>query len=161
MNTEKPLTMLQIKALELLLQGQSISAAAREANVHRSTIHNWCQQESAFRQALEEGRHQIRQNLEHTALATLQELLEDPNTAPALKIRASLALLKLLPTAPIRTQNSSTQPAQPEQTEPLTTATQIPKNEPGAPARNRPCPCGSTIKYKRCCLLKPPTARAA
>ena len=37
-------------------------------------------------------------------------------------------------------------------------------NEPKAPVfilrqnpRNKPCPCGSGVKYKRCCLLNPPT----
>jgi len=24
------------------------------------------------------------------------------------------------------------------------------------PGRNQPCPCGSKIKYKKCCLMKPP-----
>ena len=151
------LTMQQIKALELLLQGQSISATARQTGLHRSTIHNWCQQEP-FHQALHQSHHQLRATLEHTALAALTEVLEDPQTPAAVKVRASLGLLRLM-----ATQKQPLMLEQPKPIEPLTQATRNPKNEPGkpAPARNQPCPCGSTVKYKRCCLLKQPTARAA
>lgn len=30
-----------------------------------------------------------------------------------------------------------------------------------APSRNGPCPCGSGVKYKKCCLPKDEAARAA
>jgi transposase-like protein len=114
------------------------------------------------------------------ALATISETLSDTEASPALKFRAALAILKmstayepkqLLYHEAVESQleaaagqvlswrkadlenthnsaQSCTTPTAPARPQPIRVAPQ--------PGRNAPCPCGSGLKYKRCCANKPP-----
>jgi len=53
------LTAQQIAAIGQLAQGQSISAAARIAGVHRGTVHRWINEDQDFRAAYEHVRAQM------------------------------------------------------------------------------------------------------
>jgi len=78
------------------------------------------------------------------SLRTIECLLDDPQTSPTVRLRAALAILaetraiaKAAPTpAPESVAETAAHPA------------------PGimkGSQRNQPCPCGSGIKYKKCC----------
>lgn len=135
------LSPLQSQVAAALAAGQTISAAARAAGIHRSTIHNWLQNEPDFRREFDTIRQENLENtrdqlaaLQTSALAALQSLLEDPETSAAVRLRAALAILQ---------RQSWTV------NQPLPTPAQQPQ-EPATP-RNAPCPCGSGNKFKRCC----------
>ena len=73
------------------------------------------------------------------ALDTIREILEDPNAPASVRLRAA----KLV----IDNTNSENETQEPEPKQPsLRPAPKI--------GRNDYCPCGSGLKYKRCCLLK-------
>ena len=52
------LTAVQQGVLQALVAGQSISAAAKEAGIHRSTVHLWTQKHPDFARALLAARQQ-------------------------------------------------------------------------------------------------------
>ena len=52
------LTGTQQDVLKALVAGQSISAAAKGAGIHRSTVHLWTQKNPGFDRALLAARHQ-------------------------------------------------------------------------------------------------------
>ncbi|MGO9242448.1 MAG: SEC-C metal-binding domain-containing protein, partial [Bryobacteraceae bacterium] len=87
-----------------------------------------------------------------------RNLLESPSTPPAVRLRAALAVLRgdLLATSdllsdwpPAAAQSPAAHPTEPQAPWP-------PKPEAtpvalATAARNAPCPCGSKLKFKRCC----------
>ncbi len=91
----------QAKVVAALAQGCTISAAAAAAGIHRSTIHIWLRRYSNFRTAVVETRRQVAAAFEDemlelstAALKTLRSLLETPDTQPALRLKAALAVLE-------------------------------------------------------------------
>jgi transposase-like protein len=142
----------QLKVLNDLVSGISVSEAARAAGVHRNTVTNWRRQNPEFAlylsEALEERAIHYREELEaltFKAIRVLRTILNDVEASPSLRLRAAQAVLKLnaLEKLPIS--------AQPE-----------PIRRPAEPGRNAQCPCNSGLKYKRCCANKPmPTEVAA
>ncbi len=94
-----PLTQAQVVAA--LAKGQTITAAAREAGIHRTTIHHWLRTEPAFKTAVDDAQSDYTatlsdemRELSALALAALRSLLEDPATPPSIRLRASLAVLE-------------------------------------------------------------------
>ena len=95
------LSPVQQQVVSALAQGRTITAAATQAQLHRATVHNWLNTIPAFRAALTEARSQYAaqlrdemKELSATALETLRTLLQDPQTPWAVRLRASLAILK-------------------------------------------------------------------
>ena len=91
----------QLQALALLAQGRSVTAAARHAGVHRTTIHHWMRHEPAFRNAVRKARLEYvatladdLRDLAGLALETLHGLLNDPSTPALVRLKAALAVLE-------------------------------------------------------------------
>lgn len=85
----------------LLAAGRSVTAAAAETGLHRSTIHNWLNHDPRFagqvRSARAEYGETLRDKLRDQsarALDTLTELMADPKTPASVRLRAALAILE-------------------------------------------------------------------
>ena len=81
------------------------------------------------------------------ALETLRNVLDDPKASPSVRLKAALAILQ-------RPHFPNPGWHLPERIESIPTAEAIKADaiEANAPiARSAPCPCGSGIKFKRCC----------
>lgn len=94
------------------------------------------------------------------ALATIESLMNDPTATPAVRLKAAMALLK--------SSEGKAEDPEPDPPEAVETAEPAPDRvitiRRGHPkiGRNDLCPCGSNLKYKRCCLNKPqPLPQAA
>jgi transposase-like protein len=151
----------QLQIVALLASGVSVSAAAAQAGVHRSTVHNWRLRDPLFARELDRAREchaaEVRSQMESLAsqaLETLHSILTGPNTSDSVRLKAALAVLQAVPAVP----QSEADPAAPEF--PLETARNEatfsalrPVDSPTESSipRSAPCPCGSGLKYKRCC----------
>lgn len=92
MNPQEPAAQLSPKqraALTALVSGSSLTDAASQAGVHRSTVHLWTREHPIFRAALIEVRAQqaqwVKEGLQAlatAALETLASLMTDPQTPP-------------------------------------------------------------------------------
>src|SRR6266849_8994033 len=90
----------QAQVIAALAQGRTVTAAAQEAGLHRNTIYNWYH-EPAFKTAVEEAQSEYvailsdgMRDLAALALDTLRNLLEDPKTPPAVRLKTALAVLQ-------------------------------------------------------------------
>jgi len=188
------LTAQQHHVLALLADGRSITAAAAESGVHRNTVCNWRRTVPAFarecelairEQALVWHEHAV--DLAPRAAAVLHEILHDPAVAPALRLRAALAVLntaanpqpKALPllhsfgaemeAARGRYLVRHSEPAAPEpptsvhvqDSESCTILHNPATRRAPELGRNAPCSCGSGQKYKRCCAPYAPPRNSA
>ncbi len=150
----------QAQVASALAQGHTITAAAHAAGVHRTTVHHWLRHEPAFQAEVVNARSQYFATLgdemrELTALAlkTIRTLLDDPDTPPAIRLKAALAAL----TRPQVGWGLPELVDSPLDREVVDVSEEI---ESAAVSRNAPCPCGSGRKYKRCCADRV-TAQAA
>ena len=91
----------QLQVATALAQGRTVSAAAREAGVHRGTIHHWFRKEPEFKVAASEAKQEYvaklnddLRDLSALALDTLRSLLDDPDTPHAVRLKAALAVLE-------------------------------------------------------------------
>jgi hypothetical protein len=175
--------------LSLLAAGSTVLAAAGASCVHRNTIHNWRRTSPPFRNACETLAHERSlewrdemHSLAPLAIATLRNTLTSAESSPGLRLRAALAVLKHVTTAPPAPAPSAIEVPAPIEApapieSPAATETAPPSGpvqenfvhnsaQPGPPApyrrtvpktgRNEPCPCGSRLKFKRCCLDQRP-----
>jgi hypothetical protein len=170
----------QAQVIAAFARGRSITAAALEAGVHRSTIHNWLRDEPGFTTAVQLARAEYAailndgmRDLAARALETVRELLDDPQTPPAIRLKAALAVLER-PHYPKEGWHLPERIESPQKQQVLQDlaemeadlramgmADKADKMEAKAPqaeredspriARSAPCPCGSGNKYKRCC----------
>jgi hypothetical protein len=149
----------QLKVLNDLVNGISISEAAKAAGLHRNTITNWRRHNTEFAsvlsEALEERALHYREELESLtlkAIRVLRTILHDPEASPSLRFRAAQTVLRLTTPSPAAPKTEIPhKPAQPQ-----------PVRRPVEPGRNSQCSCNSGLKYKRCCANKPiPTAQVA
>jgi hypothetical protein len=104
------------------------------------------------------------------ALETLRNLLEDPKTPPAVRLKTALAVLQR-PHFPQRGWHLPERIEDPRERQVVDNLVEMkadydamrmadameasekrkqPAEAPATP-RNAPCPCGSGVKYKRCC----------
>jgi len=167
------LTPVQVQVLAALAVGGTISHIAEVAGIHRSTIYNWLK-DPTFAAEFDKSRHEYTETLRDqlrslaaTAIDTIRQLMEDPETPPSVRLKAALAVLNReqwnLP-VPLET---TAEPA----TEPcvgvlkLAEIKEFAKRMAALPLeetpRNAPCPCGSGKKYKRCCIGGTPPQTAA
>jgi transposase-like protein len=126
-------------------------------------------------------------DLADLAFTSLREILSDPKAPPSVRLKAATFIIQTaMPTLNkadkprpfnhlFNAPSNSDVPAPPEEADAqeklaqeCTTAkmhNHAQKQEPYRRSepkigRNEPCPCGSGMKYKRCCLNKPATAAA-
>src|SRR6185436_10826643 len=91
----------QLQVAVALAQGHTVSAAAREAGVHRGTIYQWIRTEPEFKAAAGAAKREyvaklnddLRELSAH-ALDTLRSLLDDPATPHIVRLKAALAVLE-------------------------------------------------------------------
>lgn len=173
------LTPLQLQVIQALLSGQSITAAADAAGIHRTTIHHWTRTIPEFRLTLESVR-QARIDAVSDGLSELvapcfdllKKVITDDSAPLALRVRAVLAVLKhsVTPEKSLTKALSDqwttlqsafsegyksgreTAPAQTEIHQDSSLSSHSKTDEsPAQTPRNAACPCGSGNKYKRCC----------
>ena len=161
------LTPIQIQVLQSLVAGLSISAAAREAGVHRTTVHLWTRTLPDFARALLTLRQQRADQiidelgaLADLALDTFRHILSDEQAPASVRLKAAMEIVKLVesqrPTVffepSVERLHQDLSPAE---------VKQPPQPASAAVGRNAPCPCGSPLKYKRCCGNPVTQSRAA
>ena len=170
------LSPVQAQVIAALAQGRTVTAAAKDAGLHRNTIYNWFH-EPAFQTAADEAQREYiavlsdgMRDLAALAVETLRSLLEDPNTPPAVRLRTALAILQR-PHFPNRGWHLPERIEDPREQQVVDNLAEIKadydamrmtdameasekRNQPAEAtpiARCAPCPCGSGLKYKRCC----------
>ena len=169
------LTPIQIQVLQSLVEGLSITAAAKEASIHRTTVHLWTRTLPDFARAY----LTLRQNradrlvdelgdLADTAINTFRHILNDESASALVRLKAAMEIVKLVeaqrPTtlflalADPKFEKLDTDLRIAEIMNPPKTA---PAPKPAPVGRNAPCPCGSPLKYKRCCGNPVTQSRAA
>lgn len=135
----KSLTPEQNKVLILVSAGSTVQAAADSAGIHRNTILHWRRTSPGFQHAWDVARyeHQMELRDQLLPLATLainviREILENPVSTPSLRLRAALAVHKIV---------STPLPAQPDMSfsEPLPIS-----SEPAAMLPDPVCPPSAT-----------------
>src|SRR5579884_2888420 len=84
-------------------------------------------------------------SLVDTAIEAIGALLTDPATPPAARLRAAKFILEAVPNHRTPHSQQSAKPAAPA------THAATPRPAPKI-GRNDYCPCGSGLKYKKCCL---------
>jgi AcrR family transcriptional regulator len=176
--SDNTLSPAQAQVIAALAQGRTITGAARDAGLHRTTIHTWFRDQPLFKTAFEDAQREYvatlqdgMRDLAARAVETLRSLLDDPKAPPSIRLRTALAILQRphfpqpgwhLPErietpreqqvvdtlAEIKTDYDVMR-----MSESLQKAKQKQEEPPAAPpiARCAPCPCGSGNKYKRCC----------
>ena len=169
------LTPIQVQVLQSLVAGLSVTAAAKEAGVHRTTVHLWTRTLPDFARACLTLRQQRADrlvdelgDLADLAINTFRQLLSDESASASVRLKAAMEIVKLVEAQ--RPTTLSTALADPK-FEKLDTDLRIaeiinpPKTAPAPKStpvgRNAPCPCGSPLKYKRCCGNPVRQARAA
>ncbi len=117
-NLDSQLSPKQREVLLALVQGSTISAAASAAGLHRSTIHNWCRENTVFRAALRDAESQHAtavmdgyRELTANALERLSILINDEATPASVRLRAITLVLDRVANA-----DPYTKPAAPQLT---------------------------------------------
>lgn len=170
----------QQDVLRRLVAGQSVSAAAREARVHRTTVHLWIRTVPAFAQALlalrrDRADHVVDSlaELVDAAINTFRQILTDEHASAGVRLKAALEIVKLVEAQRPQVLFPESQVLERLHADlGLSEVAEAPasgERRPAAggnlsrpsPVRNAPCTCGSGLKYKRCCGLSTPQARAA
>ena len=169
------LTPIQVQVLQSLVAGLSVTAAAKEASIHRTTVHLWTRTLPDFARAYLTLRQQRADRLSDElgdladlAINTIRQLLSDESASASVRLKAAMEIVKIVEAQ--RPTTLSTALADPK-FEKLDTDLRIaeviaaPKTPPApkhtAVGRNAPCPCGSPLKYKRCCGNPVTRTRAA
>ena len=150
------LSPVQTRVAAALAQGATVTGAAREAGIHRTTIHHWFRTEPRFNQAVQQARAEFAatladelKDLATLALATLRDLLTNPNTPASVRLKAALAVLNR-PELPGKSWSLPEPLPDGEAPAAVKPPAELPAILP-AIARSAPCACGSGQKYKRCC----------
>ncbi len=169
---EPNLSPVQEKVIAAITGGATQQAAAAAAGIHRNTIANWRRTSPLFHEALAQAQYDkaifVREQAENQvadAFAAIHAILTDPAAPCSARLNAAKYIIEKASTPPPPQPEVAHdfQPcAQPEivhnpaQNRPSPTVHSIPEV-----GRNSPCPCGSTLKFKRCCLGKSNLAAAA
>jgi len=169
---------------------EAAAAAGVHRNTVANWRRNVPQFQQALAQAQSDRAFIFRERAEELAglaFDSLREILSDPKASPSVRLKAATFIIQTaMPTLNkadkprpfshlFNAPSNSDVPAPPEQedaqqkvAQECTTANlhnhaqkQEPYRRPKPKiGRNEPCPCGSGMKYKRCCLNKPATAAA-
>ena len=167
---------LQERAIAAISNGASLTAAAALVGVHRNTVNYWRRSNEFFRAALLHAQYdrallhrEHAEALADTALTTVREILTNKDAAPSVRLRAALAILETASTPPPEAppcivfepgleelhKDEEVHKHEEVHKNAQTSSTTYRREEPKT-GRNEICPCGSGLKFKRCCLNKPP-----
>ena len=179
------LTPQQLQVVSALSEGANMTNAAAQAGVHRNTIANWRRNYLPFGEALAHAQYdkamlfrEKAEDLVDLAFAAIEAIITDPKATPATRLKAAMFIVEMTstPPAPKKQVMLDVVPVQPPAVEPATemhnevhkvaqsarpAPVQTIRREHPKVGRNEICPCGSGLKFKRCCLNKPQTAAAA
>ena len=187
--TDYGLTSQQLEVIDALTSGVTMTAAAAQVGVHRNTIANWRRNNLPFQHAYAHAQYDrailVREKMEELvdlAVDTLRGLLADPQASPSVRLKAALAVIQAVSTPPppkkqveLEIEKLVVQSGPPKVVTleqfgeatpvppppPVHNSAQVPyRREQPKVGRNETCPCGSGLKYKRCCLDKPLSAAA-
>lgn len=85
----------QIKALELLLSGETVSAAAKAVGIDRSTVHRWLREDFEFQAALNRKKRELADAVQTRLLTVADKAAEVVgNAVHNGDLSASLAVLR-------------------------------------------------------------------
>ena len=168
-NNSTDLSPTQTQVVAALAQGRTVTDAAESAGLHRTTVFEWLKTSPAFCKALDEAKEIYEERLrgemrELSALAlkTLRGVMEDPKASPSVRLKASLAILNrrdwTLPAnveSKVEVDNTAEKEMM-QQLLDLEKGLKDPFSTLDATPRNAPCPCGSGLKFKRCCGVESP-----
>jgi len=160
------LSPVQAQVVAALAAGATVSSAARQADIHRTSIHHWIRNHPEFKAAAEQAqaeytfalRDEMRE-LSALALKTLRDVLERSDFSPAVRVKAALAVLNR-PHFPKPGWHLPERIESPGQQQFAGGLAELKADDDivrtsealgTAVPRNSPCPCGSGQKYKRCC----------
>ena len=97
----------QLKVIDALSNGASMTDAAAQAGIHRNTIANWQRISPDFREALAVTRHDRALlyrdravELADLAFEALRAVLTDPKSSPSTRLRAALYIIDKASTPP-------------------------------------------------------------
>jgi hypothetical protein len=103
-DSEDGLTTPQLAALTALLAGRSVTAAAAQAAVSRSTLHRWLRNDWAFQAAYNRSKRELLETaqarlleLADAAITTVQDAISNGNSRAALAVLRGLGLLSSRP----------------------------------------------------------------
>lgn len=167
------LTPVQEQVIAAIIGGATMNAAAEAAGIHRNTIGYWRRTSLAFCEALGHAQYDkanfIREQAEShvaDAFAAIHTILTKPDASDSARLNAAKYIIEKASTPPLPKPEviyqfqSCAMPKiehSPAQSEPVQTVRTGPKI-----GRNESCPCGSGLKFKRCCIGKAhPLATAA
>jgi len=185
MSTVPTLSLAQQKVLALVAAGFTANAAGKQVGVHRNTVLNWLHTEEFCTALAAARRDKMllyadeAEALAAKALVKLYQMMDNDKESGAVRVKAirlaleharslmpvdAVGLVPPDPDAPVPPpeddsglHNDAQSPESPEPPSPA------PGPRPAPPTainrvkigRNELCPCGSGIKFKRCCLGKP------
>ena len=169
------LTPIQVQVLQSLVAGLSVTAAAKEAGIHRTTVHLWTRTLPDFARAYLTLRQQRADrlvdelgDLAGLAINTFRQLLSDESASASVRLKAAMEIVKLVEAQRPTTLSTALAGPKFEKLDADLRVAEIinpPKTAPAPKStpvgRNAPCPCGSPLKYKRCCGNPARQARAA
>jgi len=171
----------QLQVISALSEGANMTYAAAQAGVHRNTIANWRRNYLPFGEALADAQYdkamlfrEKAEALAELAFEAIQAILVDPKASPATRLKAAMFIVEMtskppepkkqvmLDVVPIQAPVPETRPeSAPEVHKAAQFAAPVPaqtiRREHPKIGRNETCPCGSGLKFKRCCLNKPQT----
>ncbi len=97
----------QIRALELVLSGSTISAAAQAVGIDRSTVHRWVRSDFEFQAALNRGKRELAEAVQarlltvaDKAAAVVGNAVDQGNLTAALAVLKGLGALSGTPIRP-------------------------------------------------------------
>ena len=105
--TDYGLTPQQFTVICALSHGATAADAAQQAGVHRNTIANWRRNTLPFQYALAHAQYdrallfrEKAEALADLAIGNIRQILTDPESPAAIRLRASLAILQIVSTPP-------------------------------------------------------------
>jgi len=173
-SSNENLSPVQAQVIAALAEGVTVSGAARQAGIHRTTIHHWIRNHAEFKAAAAQAQAEYAaalsdemRELSARALKTLYDLIARSDISPAVRLKAALAVLNRphFPQPGWHLPERLESPRDPQIAGGLaefkadsgvmrmsrTLESGGHPAEPAAIPRNSLCPCGSGQKYKRCC----------
>ena len=97
------LTPIQVQVLQSLVAGLSVTAAAKEAGIHRTTVHLWTRTLPDFarayltlRQQRADGLVDQLGDLADLAINTFRQLLSDESASASVRLKAAMEIVKIV-----------------------------------------------------------------
>jgi hypothetical protein len=170
----RQLTPDQEKVIAAIVRGATLQAAAEAAGVHRNTIAYWRRISIGFRESLIHAQYDkaiaIREEAEKYAAeawAAIAAILNDPKTSASVRLNAAKYVIEKASTPPppepeavYRLESAAMPGMHKDAQSDAQTAHSNAQSFTSNVGRNTHCPCGSGLKFKRCCLGKPQAASA-